>query len=179
MAAVVGALLPEHAIVVDEALTSGVGLAELTSGRARGTTGCRLTGGAIGDGLPMALGAAVACPDRPVIGDPGRRQRDVHDLGAVDLRPRAGRHHHDRLRQRLLRDPRSTSCRGSGAASDGKRAGQLLDLGGPALDFVALASGMGVPATRATTAEELADQLRRALAEPGPHLIDAVLSPQG
>ena len=45
----------------------------------------------------------------------------------------------------------------------------------PSLDFVALATGMGVPATRATTAEELADQLRTALAEPGPHLIDAVL----
>jgi acetolactate synthase I/II/III large subunit len=62
-----------------------------------------------------------------------------------------------------------------GAAGDGKRAGQLLDLGCPNLDFVALATGMGVPATRATTAEELADQLRRALVEPGPHLIDAVL----
>ncbi|MCW2532086.1 MAG: putative thiamine pyrophosphate-dependent decarboxylase, partial [Blastococcus sp.] len=47
------------------------------------------------------------------------------------------------------------------------------------LDFVALATGMGVPATRATTAEELADQLRRALAEPGPHLIDAVLARRG
>jgi acetolactate synthase I/II/III large subunit len=65
-----------------------------------------------------------------------------------------------------------------GAASDGERAGQLLHLGEPGLDFVALANGMGVPATRATTAEELADQLRRALAEPGPHLIDAVL-PRG
>jgi acetolactate synthase-1/2/3 large subunit len=63
--------------------------------------------------------------------------------------------------------------------SDGKRAGQLLDPGAPGLDFVALANGMGVPATQATTAEELADQLRRALAEPGPHLIDAVLSGRG
>ena len=51
----------------------------------------------------------------------------------------------------------------------------LLTLGGPALDFVAIAQGMGVPATRTTTAEELADQLRAALREPGPHLIDAVL----
>ena len=68
MAAVVGALLPERAIVVDEALTSGVGLRRADLGRARGTTGCALTGGAIGDGLPMALGAAIACPDRPVIG---------------------------------------------------------------------------------------------------------------
>jgi acetolactate synthase-1/2/3 large subunit len=62
-----------------------------------------------------------------------------------------------------------------GAQGDGERAGRLLDLGGPGLDFVSLATGMGVPATRATTAEELADQLRSALAEPGPHLIDAVL----
>src|SRR4051794_38402295 len=65
-----------------------------------------------------------------------------------------------------------------GAASDGERAGKLLDLGGPALDFVALATGMGVPATRATTAEELTEQFRTALAEPGPHLIDAVLPRQ-
>jgi acetolactate synthase-1/2/3 large subunit len=62
-----------------------------------------------------------------------------------------------------------------GAAEDGKRAGELLHLGTPVLDFVALATGMGVPATRATTAEELADQLRSALAEPGPHLVQAVL----
>lgn len=66
----------------------------------------------------------------------------------------------------------------AGAASDGERARQLLDLSRPDLDFVALATGLGVPATRATTAEELADQLRRALTEPGPHLIDAVLGPR-
>ena len=113
MAAVVGALLPEDAILVDEALTSGVGLAELTSGAPRHDWLC-LTGGAIGDGLPMALGAAIACPEPAGDRHPGRRQRDVHDLGAVVLRPRAGRHHDDRLRQRLVRDPRSTSCRGSG-----------------------------------------------------------------
>ena len=62
-----------------------------------------------------------------------------------------------------------------GAARDGLRARRLLDLTGPALDFVALATGMGVPARRADTADELVDQLRWALAEPGPHLIQAVL----
>jgi acetolactate synthase I/II/III large subunit len=173
MAAVIGALLPERAIVVDEALTSGVGLTELTSGAPRHDW-LSLTGGAIGDGLPMALGAAVACPDRPVIGiqadgsamytisalwSYAREQLDITtivcDNGSYAI-----------LEHELSR---------VGAAGDGKRAGQLLDLGGPNLDFVALATGMGVPATRATTAEELADQLRRALAEPGPHLIDAVL----
>ena len=54
----------------------------------------------------------------------------------------------------------------------------LID-GGPDLDFVSLAQGMGVPATRATTAEEFAAQLRQAFAEPGPHLIDAVVPPVG
>ena len=174
MAAVVGALMPDDAILVDEALTSGVGLAELTAGAPRHDWLC-LTGGAIGDGLPMALGAAVACPNRPVLGiqadgsamytisalwSYAREQADITtivcDNGSYAI-----------LQHELSR---------VGAASDGKRAGQLLDLGGPSLDFVALAQGMGVPATRATTAEELADQLRHALAEPGPHLIDAVLA---
>jgi acetolactate synthase-1/2/3 large subunit len=177
LSAVVGALLPDRAIVVDEALTSGVGLTELTSAGPRHDW-LSLTGGAIGDGLPMALGAAVACPDRPVIGiqadgsamytisalwSYAREQADITtiicDNGSYAI-----------LEHELSR---------VGAASDGKRARQLLDLGGPGLDFVSLAQGMGVPATRATTAEELAEQLRQALAEPGPHLIDAVLSGRG
>jgi acetolactate synthase I/II/III large subunit len=174
LAAVIGALLPENAIVVDEALTSGVGLMELTSGAPRHDW-LALTGGAIGDGLPMALGAAVACPDRPVIGiqADGSAMYTISALWSY-------------AREKL--DITTIVCdNGSyailehelarvGAQGDGERAAQLLDLGGPDLDFVALATGMGVPATRATTAEELADQLRRALAEPGPHLIDAVLS---
>jgi acetolactate synthase-1/2/3 large subunit len=60
---------------------------------------------------------------------------------------------------------------------DGARARELLDLGRPDLDFVALAAGMGVPGERVTTAEGLAAALRRAAAEPGPHLIEAVVPP--
>ena len=174
MSAVVGALLPENAIVVDEAMTSGVGLTEMTS------TGPRhdwlsLTGGAIGDGLPMALGAAVACPDRPVIGI----QADGSAMYTISALWSYAREQADITT--IICDNGSYAILEHelskvGAADDGERARTLLDLGGPGLDFVALAQGMGVPATRATTAEELADQLRRALAEPGPHLIDAVLS---
>ncbi|MGY1691971.1 acetolactate synthase large subunit [Geodermatophilus sp. SYSU D01105] len=173
MAAVVGALLPDGAVVVDEALTSGVGLAELTSGAPRHDW-LSLTGGAIGDGLPMAVGAAVACPDRPVLAlqADGSAMYTIQALWTM-------------ARERL--DVTVVVCdNGSyailenelsrvGARGDGERAGQLLHLGGPGLDFVALATGMGVPATRATTAEELADRLRAALSEPGPHLVDAVL----
>ncbi len=177
LAAVLGALLPERAIVVDEALTSGGSLSAATAGAPRHDW-LTLTGGAIGQGLPCAAGAAVACPDRPVIGVQAdgsamytitalwtyaREQLDVTTIvcnnGAYAIL--------DGELQRV------------GAARDGERARQLLDLGRPDLDFVALATGMGVPATRATTAEELAEQLRRALAEPGPHLIDAVLTRRG
>ncbi|MBW8767431.1 MAG: acetolactate synthase large subunit [Geodermatophilales bacterium] len=173
MSAVIGALLPENAIVVDEALTSGVGLYELTSGGPRHDW-LSLTGGAIGDGLPLALGAAIACPDRPVLGvqadgsamytisslwSHAREQVDVTTI-LCDNRAYAILEHE--LSQ--VRDP-----------ADTPRGRRLLELDDPGLDFVALAQGMGVPATRATTAEELADQLRRALGEPGPHLIDAVL----
>jgi acetolactate synthase-1/2/3 large subunit len=177
MSAVVGALLPEDAILVDEALTSGVGLVELTSGAPRHDWLC-LTGGAIGDGLPMALGAAIACPDRPVIGI----QADGSAMYTISALWSYARERADITT--IVCDNGSYAILQHelsrvGAASDGERAGQLLDLGGPNLDFVALATGMGVPATRATTAEELADQLRRALAEPGPHLIDAVLTQDG
>ncbi|MDT0276721.1 acetolactate synthase large subunit [Blastococcus goldschmidtiae] len=173
MAAVVGALLPENAIVVDEALTSGAGLTEMTSAGPRHDW-LSLTGGAIGDGLPMALGAAVACPDRPVLGiqadgsamytisalwSYAREQANITtiicDNGSYAI-----------LEHELTR---------VGAASDGERARKLLDLTGPALDFVSIAQGMGVPASRASTAEELAEQVRSALAEPGPHVVVATL----
>jgi len=176
LADVLGALLPEGAIVVDEALTSGGHLAAATAGAPRHDW-LTLTGGAIGQGLPCAAGAAVACPDRPVIGVQAdgsamytisalwtyaREQLDITtivcDNGAYAIL--------DAELQRV------------GAARDGQRAGELLSLDRPDLDFVALATGMGVPATRARTSEELAEQLERALAEPGPHLIDAVLRRQ-
>jgi acetolactate synthase-1/2/3 large subunit len=67
----------------------------------------------------------------------------------------------------------------TGAPVTGTTARDLLDLSRPDLDFTALAAGMGVPASRATTAAEFAAQLRNALAEPGPHLIEADVSPRG
>ena len=62
-----------------------------------------------------------------------------------------------------------------GADAPGPKAKSLLDLSRPDIDFVALSTGLGVPATRATTADELSEQLARALAEPGPALIEAIV----
>jgi acetolactate synthase I/II/III large subunit len=178
-AAVVGALLPEGAIVVDESVTSGLGLPAATAGAPRHDW-LTLTGGSIGYGLPAATGAAVACPDRPV----WCLQADgsaMYTISALWTHAREGLdvttlvYHNSAyaiLRMELLQTGAAAQV-----AGDGSRARALLDLGGPDLDFVALATGMGVPAERATTADELADALRRAAAEPGPHLVEAMVPP--
>jgi acetolactate synthase-1/2/3 large subunit len=172
---VIGALLPEGAIVSDEANTSGLMIPMTTAGAPRHDV-LTLTGGAIGQGLPVAVGAAVACPDRPVVclqADGSAMYtasalwtmaREGLDVTTVLLNNRA----YAILRMELSR---------VGASEAGPKAQQLLDLAGPDMDFVSLSRGMGVPASRATTAEELADQFAKALAEPGPHLIEAMVPP--
>ncbi|GAB3470198.1 acetolactate synthase large subunit [Actinophytocola sediminis] len=172
---VIGALLPEGAIVSDEANTSGLMIPMTTAGAPRHDV-LTITGGAIGQGLPVAVGAAVAEPDRPVVvlqSDGSAMYtvsalwtmaRENLDVTTVVLNNRA----YAILRMELSR---------VGAEATGPRAAQLLDLANPDLDFVALSTGMGVPATRAHTAEELAEQFAKALAEPGPHLIEAMVPP--
>ncbi|GAA4544083.1 acetolactate synthase large subunit [Amycolatopsis samaneae] len=172
---VIGALLPERAIIADEANTSGLLLPAATAGAPRHDV-LTLTGGAIGYGMPVATGAAIAAPDRPVL----NLQSDgsaLYTISALWTQARENlnvttvvlnNHAYAILRLELQR---------VGAESGGDRANALLDLSRPDMDFVKIAEGMGVPATRATTAEELSEQLARALAEPGPHLIDAVVPP--
>jgi len=174
VADVIGALLPERAIVVDESNTSGVSLPAATAG-APAHDWLTLTGGAIGFGIPSALGAAVAAPDRPVlclesdgsamytISGLWTQARENLDVTTVIYNNGA----YDILRIELQRV-------GAGSAP-GPKAHELLDLSHPAMDFVKIAEGMGVPAQRVTTAEDFADALRSAFAEPGPHLIDAVV----
>jgi acetolactate synthase-1/2/3 large subunit len=176
-AAVIGALLPEGAIVSDEANTSGLWLPAATAG-APPHDWLTLTGGAIGQGLPVATGAAVACPDRSVLALDSdgsamytisalwTHAREQLDITTVIFSNR---------RYAIL----DLELQRVGAVAGGDAARSLLDLSRPDLDFAALARGMGVPAARAGSAAEFADELRRALAEPGPHLIEALLSPAG
>jgi acetolactate synthase-1/2/3 large subunit len=178
-AAVVGALLPEGAIVVDEAITSGFGLPGDTAGAPRHDW-LTLTGGAIGWGLPTATGAAVACPDRPV----WCLQADgsaMYTISALWTHAREGLDVTTVLYNNNAYAILRMELQQVGAAGlverDGKRAKALLDLGGPDLDFVSIARGMGVPGVRVTTAEEMADALRRASAEPGPHLVEVMVPP--
>jgi acetolactate synthase-1/2/3 large subunit len=176
-AAVIGALLPEGAIVSDEANTSGLWLPAATAG-APPHDWLTLTGGAIGQGLPVATGAAVACPDRSVLAldSDGSAMYTIsalwtHAREQLDITTVIFSNH----RYAIL----DLELQRVGAAAGGGTARSLLDLSRPDLDFAALARGMGVPAARAGSAAEFADELRRALAEPGPHLIEALLSPAG
>src|SRR5215831_7488100 len=172
-AAVIGALLPEGAIVSDEAATSGLWLPGATAG-APPHDWLTLTGGAIGQGLPLATGAAVASPGRRVLA----LEADGSAMYTISALWTHAREQLDITT--IIFSNRSYAILGMeldrvGATAAGEAARSLLDLSRPSLDFAALAEGMGIPASRATTAAEFARQLRQTLAEPGPHLIEAVV----
>jgi len=169
----IGHLLPEDAILVDEAQTSGTTLPMFTAGAPRHDV-LTLTGGAIGQALPLSVGAAIACPRRRVlalVGDGSAMYtiqalwtmaRERLDIVSVVFNNGA----YGILELELQRV-------GTGAA--GPRARAQFDLREPALDFVQIARGLGVAASRAATAEEFTAALERALGAPGPHLIEAVV----
>lgn len=169
----IAAILPEAAIVSDEAVTSGLTFATHTAGAPPHDV-LALTGGAIGQGLPVAVGAAIACPDRPVFALEGEGSamytiqslwtmaREQLDVTVVIFNNRS----YAILNIELER---------VGARAAGAKAKAQLDLTGPDLDFVALGNGMGVPSVRVDTGEELSGALDRAVAEPGPHLIEVVI----
>jgi acetolactate synthase I/II/III large subunit len=168
----VGALLPEGAIVADEAQTGGLWAAGATAGAPRHDW-LTLTGGAIGMGMPLATGAAIACPDRPVINLEADGSA-MYTLQSLWTQAREGldvttiifcNRSYAILNLELSR---------VGVETPGPKALSMLDLTGPDLDFVQLARGLGVPATRPADSEALTEDLERALAEPGPHLIEAV-----
>ncbi|HWS46430.1 MAG TPA: thiamine pyrophosphate-dependent enzyme, partial [Acidimicrobiia bacterium] len=172
LAAAIGALLPDGAIVSDEANTAGLFVSGATAG-APHHDWLTLTGGAIGQGLPVATGAAVACPDRKVL----CLEADGSAMYTIQSLWTQAREHLDVTT--IIFDNRSYAILSLelsrvGARTDG-HAADLFDLSRPPLDFVALARGMGVDAARAETADDVVRELERALAEPGPHLIDAIL----
>jgi acetolactate synthase I/II/III large subunit len=173
VAACVASLMPENAIVSDESGTSGNHLYPMTAGAAPHDW-LTLTGGSIGQGLPVATGAAVACPDRKVLcfsGDGGAmytvqalwtQAREKLDVTTVIF----ANHSYGILNVEFGR---------VGLGTPGAKAKMMLDLSGPQLDWVQLAGGMGVPASRAATVEEFQEQFAAAMKTPGPHLIEAVL----
>jgi acetolactate synthase-1/2/3 large subunit len=171
--AILGNVIPDQAIVVDESVTTGRGFYPLTAG-APPHDWLQNMGGSIGYGMPVAVGAAVACPDRKVlalIGDGSgmytvqalwTMAREGLDVTAVIWANRT---------YQILKGEFDNV----GAGKPGQKANDMLEIGRPDLDWVALATGMGVPASRAANCESLTKQVQRGLAEAGPHLIEVVL----
>ncbi|MHB8139156.1 MAG: thiamine pyrophosphate-dependent enzyme, partial [Smithellaceae bacterium] len=167
---VIAALQPEGAIVVEEAITSSFMYYPITSGVPPFSL-LTLTGGAIGQGAPCAVGAAIACPDRPVI----NFQADgagMYTLQALWTQAREGLNVTTLICSNRSYDILKLEY-GRLGVSPGKCASHLTDLSG--IDWVNLGKGMGVPSVKVTTAEDLARELGRALNEQGPNLIQMVM----
>jgi acetolactate synthase-1/2/3 large subunit len=166
-------LTPEHAILADESATSGFPLAMMMA-RGRPHDHLALTGGSIGLGLPLALGAALACPDRKVVcphGDGGAAYtvqalwsmaREKQDVTVVIYANRS----YAILNIELQR---------VGASGAGPKALSMLDLHNPEMNWTRIAEGFGIEASRASTAEEFNAQYASAMKQRGPRLIEAMI----
>ena len=174
MGAIIARFMPEDAIWSDDSLTAGPGLQKYLVHAPRHDA-IFLTGGAIGDAKPMAMGAALACPDRKVIAVSGdgaamyslpalwSMAREKLDVVTIICANRS----YNILNIELGR---------VGAINPGPKTLAMLDLHNPVLDFVKMAQSMGVEASRAETTEQFAAQFADAMARKGPRLIEAVLN---
>jgi acetolactate synthase I/II/III large subunit len=173
VAAVVGALLPENAIVVDESMTSGRGMMAATKG-APPHDWLGNTGGSIGIALPLAAGAAVACPSRKVLCLTADGS-GMYTLQALWTMAREGLDvttvvFANRDYAVLKREFSYLEV-----GQPGPRALGMFEIGRPDLDWVHLAKGMGVPGTRVTSLAGFAKALRSGLESEGPSLIEVPL----
>jgi acetolactate synthase-1/2/3 large subunit len=167
-------LLPENAIVADESITTGRAFFKDTHGAAPHDW-LSLTGGAIGEGLPLAVGAAIACPDRKVVA----LQADGSGMYSLQAIWTIAREQLDvticiwaNRAYAILKG----ELAGVGVQSAGKRAQSMLSLADPSLDWVQLAAGMGVEGARVTSAQGFAEVFGAAVRRKGPFLIEVDLS---
>ena len=173
LAAAVSAVLPDNAVVIDEALTAGRGLGPLTAGAAPHSW-LQIVGGSIGIGLPLALGAALGALGQKVLALQAdgsaaytfqalwSHAREGLDITTVILANRSYATLHGELRNLGLPEP-------------GPSALSMLDLDRPTIDWVALAKGLGVPAVRTDDSEVLTKHLEAGLTGQGPSLIEVLI----
>ncbi|AMD45360.1 acetolactate synthase large subunit [Bordetella holmesii] len=173
MGRVMAALLPDHAIVVDEAITTG---RQLQTGAAAGLAHdwLEITGGAIGYGLPCAVGAAVACPDRKVVAVIGDGSA-MYTLQSLWTMAREGLD----ITVIICANRKYQILQGELSAMGGPppaaNATRMLTLDAPCLDWVKLAEGQGLSATRVATMAGFATSLAAGLASGAPNLIEVLI----
>ena len=173
LAAAIGAILPENCIVVDESMTSGRGIMAACSA-APPHDWLGNTGGSIGIAMPLAVGAAVACHDRPVLcltadGSGMYTPQALWTIAREGLRVTTVVFA-NRAYAVLKRE-----FGGLGGGEPGARARDLFEIGRPDIDWTSLASAMGVPAKRVTSLDEFSKYLREGFESSGPTLIEVSL----
>jgi len=167
------AVQPEKAIIVDESITTGLSYFLLPTALPAHTI-MNVSGGSIGQGIPCATGAAIACPDRPVI----NLQADgsgLYTVQALWTQAREGLNVTTLICSNRSYRILQVELSRSGIEPYGPNARALTELTNPPIDWVRIAQGFGVPGVAVSTAENLARELNKALTEPGPHLIEMLL----
>jgi acetolactate synthase I/II/III large subunit len=173
LAAVIGALLPEDTIVVDESMTSGRGLMAATKG-APPHDWLTNTGGSIGIALPLAVGAAVACPDRRVL-CLSADGSSMYTPQALWTMAREGLNVTTVVFANRSYAVLKREFSYLGVGEPGERANAMFEIGRPDLDCRLLAKGMGVPGTRVDSLDAFGKALRAGFEGEGPTLIEVPL----
>jgi len=169
------ALQPENAVIIDEGITTSNPYYPLSAGLPQHSF-LTTAGGSIGWGIPCSIGASIACPERPVI----TFQADGSAMYTVEALWT--------LAREALNVTTLICCNRSynilkielsraGITSPGPQVSSLFDLDRPDINWVKLSEGMGVPAASVNSVEGLAKEFRKALSEPGPHLIEMMITP--
>jgi acetolactate synthase I/II/III large subunit len=167
----IGALLPADAIVIEESMTSGRALMPATRGCPPHDFLAN-TGGSIGIAMPLAVGAAAACPDRRVL-CLSADGSGMYTAQALWTMARAGMNVTTVIFANREYGVLKREYGSFGLGEPGPRAREMFEIGRPDIDWVALAKGMGVPGSRPESMEEFSKALRDGFAGAGPRLIEA------
>ena len=173
VSATIGALLPENTILVDESMTSGRGLMPATR-NSPPHDWLGYSGGSIGIALPLAVGAAVAAPDRRVLCLTADGSA-MYTLQALWTMAREGLKVTTVVFANRTYAVLKREFSYLGVGEPGPRANEMFEIGRPDLDWVQLAKGMGVPGTRVSSLEAFGKALRAGLEGQGPTLIEVPL----
>jgi acetolactate synthase-1/2/3 large subunit len=167
------AMQPENAIIVDESVSTGFFYFPPPVGLPAHSL-MTIPGGSIGEGIPCATGAAIACPDRPVI-DLQADGSAMYTVQALWTQAHEGLNVTTLICSNRSYRILQVELARAGITSYGSNAQALTELTQPPIDWAKLAQGFGVPGVSVRTAEDLAREMGKALTEPGPHLIEMLL----
>jgi benzoylformate decarboxylase len=163
--------LPDDTIMIEEAITTGIEVRRAFAAERPGSYH-HSVGGALGWGIGGGIGVKMARPESPVVsvvGD-GTAMYTIQGLWSAA-------HYDVPLVVVVMNNREYAACkRGIGHVVSGAAERYVgMDLSDPEIDFIGLATSLGVEARSAASAEELSTGVSEALASGAPTLIDAAV----